>query len=131
MQITKLKDLGVITAALPVSRDFYVAQLGFTPVFVSDWYIHLKNGPVEFGLMAATAEAPAVPANGVWLSLGVESADTEYARLQTAGATLDAAPKDQPWGERSFIVRDPNGLGVNISQSIPPDEEFMRAHAKD
>ena len=79
--------------------------------------------------MAATPEAPAVPANGAWLSLGVESADAEYARLQAAGATLDAAPKDQPWGERCFVVRDPNGFGINLCQSIPRDEEFMRAHA--
>lgn len=129
MQITQLKDLGIITDRLPASRDFYVAQLGFTPVFVSDWYIHLKNGPVELGLMAAKPEAPAVPANGVWLSLGVESADAEYARLQAAGATLDAAPEDKPWGERCFVVRDPNGFGINLSQSIPPSEEFMRAHA--
>jgi hypothetical protein len=40
MQITQIKDLGVITADLNASRDFYVAHLGFTPVFVSDWYIH-------------------------------------------------------------------------------------------
>jgi len=73
--------------------------------------------------------APAVPAMGFWLSLGVESAEAEYARLQAGGAMLDAAPEDKPWGERCFVVRDPNGFGVNLSQSIPPSEEFMRAHA--
>lgn len=127
MQITQLKDLGIITGQLTQSNDFYVEKLGFEPVFVSDWYIHLKNGPVELGLMAATPEMPAAPANGVWLSLGVANADTEYTRLKSAGASLDAEPKDQPWGERCFIVRDPNGFGINLSQSIPVNEEFMRS----
>lgn len=129
MQITQIKDLGIITAALPASRDFYVGLLGFQPIYVSPQYIQMKNGPVELGLMAETPEAPAVPANGAWLSLGVESADAEYARLQAAGATLDAPPEDKPWGERCFVVRDPNGYGINLCQSIPPNEEFMRANA--
>ena len=62
MQITQIKDLGVITADLNASRDFYVAHLGFTPVFVSEGYIHLRNGSVDLGLMAAKPEMPAVPA---------------------------------------------------------------------
>jgi uncharacterized glyoxalase superfamily protein PhnB len=126
MQITQLKDLGIVTDHLATSRDFYVRHLGFEAVFVSDWYIHLKNGAVELGLMAAKPEMPATPANGVWLSLGVADVDAEYARLKTAGAAVEAEPKDQPWGERSFFVRDPNGLGVNLSTSIPVNEEFMR-----
>jgi uncharacterized glyoxalase superfamily protein PhnB len=127
MQITQLKDLGVVTDHLAASRDFYVQQLGFEPVFVSDWYIHLKNGAVELGLMAATPEMRAAPANGVWLSVGVADVDAEYARLKAAGAAIDAEPKDQPWGERSFFVRDPNGFGVNLSMAIPVNEEFMRS----
>ena len=65
MQITQIKDLGVITADLTASRDFYVAHLGFAPVFVSDWYIHLRNGSVDLGLMAAKPEMPAVPAGAI------------------------------------------------------------------
>lgn len=126
MKITQLKDVGIITGQLAQSRDFYVHHLGFEPVFSADWYIHLKNGNVELGLMAAKPGMPAVPASGVWLSLGIADADAEYARLLAAGATIDGEPKDQPWGERCFVVRDPNGLGINLSQSIPVNEEFMR-----
>ena len=128
MQIQSLKDLGIITENLPGSRDFYVNLLGFQPVFVSDWYIHLQHGPVELGLMAAKPEMPALPAGGVWVSLGVASADAEYSRLLASGATLDAEPKDQPWGERCFVVRDPNGFGINLSQTIAADPAFMQAH---
>jgi len=127
MQIQKINDLGIITNDLPQSRDFYVRHLGFEPVFVSDWYIHLKNGPVELGLMAPRPDCPAMPANGAWLSLSVASVDAEYSRLVAAGLTPEAEPKDQPWGERCFLVRDPNGFGINITMSIPVDEEFMKS----
>jgi len=128
MQITQIKDIGIVTDNLAKSRDFYVQHLGFELAFVSDWYIHLKNGSVELGLMAATREMPSAPANGVWLSLGVKDVDAEYARLKAAGALIDAEPKSQPWGERCFVVRDPNGFGVNLSTSIPVNEEFMRVN---
>lgn len=128
MQITKLNDIGIITDNLAKSRDFYVQHLGFEAAFVSDWYIHLKNGSIELGLMAATKTMAAVPANGVWLSLGVADVDAEFARLKTGNAAIDAEPVDHPWGERSFIVRDPNGFGVNLSMSIPVNEEFMRSN---
>src|SRR5262245_18751020 len=106
MQI-QIKDLGIITNGLKGSRDFYTTHLGFEPVFVGEGYIHLKNGPIELGLMTGKPEMPAIPANGVWLSLGVANVDAEYARLNSAGVTLDSEPMDQPWGERCFIVRDP------------------------
>ena len=128
MQITQLKDIGIVTDNLAKSRDFYVQHLGFEAAFVSDLYIHLKNGSIELGLMAATKEMAAIPANGVWLSLGVGDVDAEYSRLKANGAAIEAEPVDHPWGERSFVVRDPNGFGVNLSMSIPVNEEFMRSN---
>ncbi|MBL8236150.1 MAG: VOC family protein [Bryobacterales bacterium] len=130
MQIQQLQDLGIVTAQLTESQNFYTTRLGFQPVFVSDWYVHLKNGPVEFGLMAATPESPAAPATAVWLSLGVANADAEHARLTAAGVPVEGEPQDHPWGVRSFVVRDPNGLGVSIGHTIPMNDEFMRAHNK-
>jgi catechol 2,3-dioxygenase-like lactoylglutathione lyase family enzyme len=130
MQIQQLHDLSIVTDQLTASQDFYVTHLGFVPVFLSDWYVHLKNGAVELGLLAATPEVPAAPANGVSITLGVASADAEYARLKTAGAPVEGEPQDQPWGLRAFVVRDPNGLGIFIAQTIPMNEEFMRSNNK-
>lgn len=125
MQIQQIKDIGIITNDLDRSRDFYVRHLGFEAVYASPKYVHLKNGPLELGVMAATAGLPAMPSNGVWLSVEVADVDAEYNRLKAAGLPTDAEPKDQPWGERAFVVRDPNGFGVNISKTIPVDDEFM------
>lgn len=126
------KDIGVVTKDLTASRDFYVNHLGFQPVFVSDWYIHLANGPVQIGLMKEGVEhqpsgLQAANNGGVWFSFDVADVDAEYRRLAAAGARIDGEPKDEKWGERHFVVWDPNGLAINISMAIPADEEFMRS----
>jgi uncharacterized glyoxalase superfamily protein PhnB len=133
----QFKDFGIVTRQLEQTRDFYVQHLGFNAVFSSDWYYHLKNGPLEIGVMKEGAEsmpetlrAP-YEGNGLWLSFEVEDVDAEYARLTTAGARVDGPPEDKPWGERCFIVRDPNGLALNLSKTIPPSPEFLASLPQD
>jgi len=106
MQIQQLKDLGIITGQLTASRDFYVSHLGFEPVFVSDWYIHLKNGPVELGLMAGKPEMPAANASGVWVSLGVANVDAEYSRLERR---LTQSPRTSPGASAASWCAIPMG----------------------
>lgn len=126
----KHRDFGIITPHIAASQAFYVSYLGFQPVFESDWYVHLKNGDIELGLMApgqkmqpSCLQEPYAGA-GVWISFEVDDVDAEYERLHAAGAPCDAPPQDRPWGERQFLVRDPNGFAVNIAKSIPADPAF-------
>jgi catechol 2,3-dioxygenase-like lactoylglutathione lyase family enzyme len=126
----KHRDFGIITPQIAASRDFYVTHLGFTAVFEADWYVHLKNGDIELGLMApGQAKQPACfqqpySGAGIWISFEVEDVDAEYARLQAAGVPAEEPPQDRPWGERQFVVRDPNGFAINFAKSIPVDPSF-------
>ncbi len=126
----KHRDFGIITSQLAASRDFYVTHFGFTAVYEAEWYIHLKNGDVELGLMAPGLEKQppcmqaAYSGDGIWLSFEVEDVDAEYDRLQSDGVKAEEPPQDRPWGERQFVVRDPNGFVVNIAKSIPVDPAF-------
>lgn len=60
------------------------------------------------------------PAGGTSMSihLHVDNADDVIARAVDAGGTLDMAPQDQFYGERSGIFRDPFGHRWNIGHSI-------------
>jgi catechol 2,3-dioxygenase-like lactoylglutathione lyase family enzyme len=126
----KHRDFGIITPNIAATQAFYVNHLGFQAVYEADWYVHLKNGEIELGLMAPGL--PTQPAAfqqsyggaGVWISFEVEDVDAEYERLQAAGVSCDAPPQDRPWGERQFVVRDPNGFALNIAKSIPADPAF-------
>lgn len=76
------------------------------------------RGPVSIGGTSIT------------MHLHVDNADALIDRAIAAGATLERAPKDEFYGERSGCVRDPFGhrwtIGHNIEDVAP--EEMQRRY---
>lgn len=66
----------------------------------------------------------------VTIHLHVDNADALIQRAVDAGATLERAPKDEFYGERSGVVRDPFGHRWNIGHSIEAitPEEMQRRY---
>jgi uncharacterized glyoxalase superfamily protein PhnB len=66
----------------------------------------------------------------VTLHLHVDDADAVVARAVAAGATLDMAPQDQFYGERSGVFHDPFGHRWNVGHSIEKltPEEMQRRY---
>ena len=50
----------------------------------------------------------------VLVEFEVDDVDDEFARLQPGAADVVLAPATMPWGNRSALVRDPDGNIVNI-----------------
>ena len=46
--------------------------------------------------------------------LSVENVDEFYKSLLSTGLTPSTEPRDQPWGNREFILRDPDGYRLVI-----------------
>jgi catechol 2,3-dioxygenase-like lactoylglutathione lyase family enzyme len=46
--------------------------------------------------------------------------DGLHARLVAAGHRPEAAPRDAPWGERFFHVRDPDGHELSLAWPLRP-----------
>jgi len=65
---------------------------------------------------------------GSSLGLTVEDVDATHARLDamrdTFPITLSGPPKDHPWGERSFLLTDPDGNRWEITQA-PADDGML------
>ena len=53
---------------------------------------------------------------GMWLVFDVKDVDAEYKRFQSMGVPIEVALRNEPWGDRHFVVVDPNGIGVDIVQ---------------
>jgi catechol 2,3-dioxygenase-like lactoylglutathione lyase family enzyme len=51
--------------------------------------------------------------------------DGLHARLVAAGHRPDAPPRDAPWGERFFHVKDPDGHELSLAWPLrpPPDQK--------
>lgn len=46
---------------------------------------------------------------GVYFSLSVDDVDEFYAGVKKAGLKPSTEPRDWPWGNREFLLRDPDG----------------------
>lgn len=115
----------IVTARFFETWDFYAAHLGFRTVAECDFYVHLQHpsgaqiGILRHELNGDTPElVTATDGRGFWLNLDVADADAEYARLISAGVGIAAEIEDKPWGDRQFMVRDPNGVLVAIAHRV-------------
>ncbi|MFV2054390.1 VOC family protein [Aliiroseovarius sp. YM-037] len=117
------------------TAEFYKTHLGFTPMFESDWYVHLqgaKNPAVNLAILRHDHETIPAGAQGVTrgmiLTFEVEDVDAEHERLVGAGVPVAQELRDEPHGQRHAVYRDPNGLLVDIVTPIAPAEEFAAGY---
>jgi catechol 2,3-dioxygenase-like lactoylglutathione lyase family enzyme len=132
--LTRRMDLTISTNKLEQSRDFYRETLGFSLVFENDNYIEmLAEGSTTMGVSFVTPELSGgekFTGEGIILSFEVADVDAEFARLKAAGVRILEEIRDKAWGERSFVINDPNGVHVYIYKSIPPTPEYQEVFDK-
>jgi catechol 2,3-dioxygenase-like lactoylglutathione lyase family enzyme len=102
----------IMTNDVAGTAGFYQAHFGFTPLFTSEWYVHLQ-----------LAGNPAVNL-AVLLNFEVDDPDAIHDRLAAAGLPILLALRDEDFGQRHFITSDPNGVLIDIVKPIPPSAEF-------
>jgi catechol 2,3-dioxygenase-like lactoylglutathione lyase family enzyme len=112
------------------TRKFYVDLLGFQVSFDHEHYLGLRAGPEgspEIGFMLPDAQAPSLYQGGLTFAFRVADADREHARLKKLGVAILREPRDEPWGARAFILKDPSGVTLYVSHPIPAALEFQAA----
>ncbi|MCW5620583.1 MAG: VOC family protein [Burkholderiales bacterium] len=117
---------GVITEKVQESKAFYVRLFGCEVLYEGEdgWVVLLKLGDSELGFMKPGLESqaeifrPAFQGQGMWIVVDVEDANTEYRRIQALGVPIEVQLRDEPWGDRHFVVVDPNGIGVDVVQRL-------------
>lgn len=123
----------LVTAKFAETWDFYTTHLGFRTMMECGCYVQLAHpGGAQLGVLQHEQNVPApelvsaTDGRGFWLSLDVADADAEYARLATAGVEIVTEIADKGWGDRQFVVRDPNGVLIAISHRIAPGARETR-----
>ncbi|MGI5350476.1 VOC family protein [Streptomyces sp. CA-250714] len=120
------------TARLRESHDFYTRLLGFETTFEADWYVSLRR-PEEPGYELALLdhthptipEGHRVPAQGLLLNFEVADVDAEWERLVTReGLPPVLELRSEDFGQRHFIVADPNGVLIDVITPIAPTAEY-------
>ncbi|MBZ9986749.1 VOC family protein [Mesorhizobium sp. BH1-1-5] len=116
---------------------FYVEHFRFKALFESDWYAHLQSAEdrrVNLGIVQGDHET--IPqegrgrASGLLINFEVRDPDAVYERIVAAGLPILRSLRDEPFGQRHFITRDPNGVLIDVIKPIPPSEEFLAQYAE-
>jgi catechol 2,3-dioxygenase-like lactoylglutathione lyase family enzyme len=116
----KLRHARIVTKDVRALAQFYQEITGVKPEG-SDDYLEFRTSDGVFAISSqqkmdehgAGATVPAANHSMV-LDFEVEDVDKERARLESIVQQFVLDPKNQPWGNRSMLFRDPDGNLVNF-----------------
>jgi predicted enzyme related to lactoylglutathione lyase len=117
----------VASELFTASRDFYTDLFDLAvSVELDDWYMQLmapEDPSLNVGFLKPDHEffAGRVALAGNYslvLTIQVDDVDQAYARAQLRGAEIALAIRDEDYGQRHFLVLDPNGLILNVMSAI-------------
>lgn len=116
---------------IAASLAFYEKQLGFERTFQIAWFASLRHPHAHAAIDLWQRSHPSVPAaaahapRGVLLALVVEDAEAELQRMRASGVPVLHELRDEPWGQRHFMVADPSGCAIDIVQRTQPTQQFL------
>ena len=128
----------IMTDDVAGTARFYRDHFRFRPSFESDWYVHLQSSEDEkVNIAILQGDHETIPASGrgrvsgLLINFEVEDVDAEYERALADGLPILLPLRDEPFGQRHFITRDPSGVLIDVIKPIPPSAEFLDAYAPD
>lgn len=123
--------LVLATADVPAITRFFTEALGLTPAFenemFSEFVLPSKFRIAFFKPVGASAQSfdEAASRAAIAIGLTVDDVDAVFARLDALRGTyahqVSGPPKEHPWGEKSFLLTDPDGNRWEITQSPSSD----------
>lgn len=93
------------------TRDFFVDLLGFEVVMDLDWVMTLAS-PDDPTVQITIISNDDMAAPGI--SVGVPDVDAVHAKAVEQGLEIAYELRDEPWGVRRFMLREPSGTIVNV-----------------
>lgn len=111
----------ICSADLPLSKAFFVQLLGLEVKYETDWYVQLcspHDQDLEFGVIQHNHEL--IPADyqsapsGMYLTFLVPDVDATYERALSLGVDILQEPRNEFYGQRRFLAREPSGCLLDI-----------------
>ncbi|MGS2761914.1 VOC family protein [Sinomicrobium sp. M5D2P9] len=123
-------NAGIITEKLAETKKFYTEVLGFGVTFENDFYLLLHTPDEESEISFLMPEhssqqplfQPAFAGQGVYFTIEVDDVDQIHRELKEKNIPIAIELRDEPWGDRHFAIKDPNGVGIDIVRYHAPEE---------
>jgi catechol 2,3-dioxygenase-like lactoylglutathione lyase family enzyme len=93
------------------TRDFFVELLGFEVAMDIGWVVTLAS-PTNRSVQVTIVGNDDMSAPGI--SVGVDDVDAVHAKAVEQGLEIVYPLRDEEWGVRRFMLREPSGTVVNV-----------------
>jgi uncharacterized glyoxalase superfamily protein PhnB len=98
------------------TRDFFVDLFGFDVAMDLGWVMTLAS-PDNPSVQITIVSNDDMSAPGI--SVGVPDVDAVHAKAVEGGVEIAYPLRDEEWGVRRFMLRDPSGTIVNVVTHRP------------
>lgn len=124
--LTGVTSLMLYVSDVKASVDFYKA-LGFEPATLKkdfaavrldgfELHFHDKNAvPGTYFKQESMAEPKGA---GLYIYINVREIDAYYRSIVDKGIITSTEPRDWPWGNREFVVRDPDKYKLVFAEKL-------------
>jgi catechol 2,3-dioxygenase-like lactoylglutathione lyase family enzyme len=126
----------VVTSRPAEVAAFYEQHFDLKITVDLGWFICLRRGDADWELAICERGHASVPAPVSALKdstnifgFVVDDADAIAAALTQAGVSLETEVVTEPWGQRHFYVKDPEGTWLDVIQLVAPDPAWLAANA--
>lgn len=115
-----------VTDKLAETKAFYIEKAGFEIAHDMDKYLQVRYGDEDgpelaFAASEALGTLPVFGGEGIIVSIPTEDADRKAREMESRGVKIMSGPETRPWGWRSFMTRDPNGVILDFFH-VPADD---------
>lgn len=112
----------ILARDIEETARFYETLCGLERLYTSDWYIVLTpNGELayEIGIIDEVSQFVPKAARGMfaggYLTLVVDDVWQVHTKAAEMGVDIVSAPGATEYGQTQMVIRDPNGIVVDIS----------------
>jgi catechol 2,3-dioxygenase-like lactoylglutathione lyase family enzyme len=93
------------------TRDFFTELLGFEVAMDLGWVVTVASPTNHWAQVTIIGnDDPAAPG----ISIEVDDVDAMHARASELGLEIAYPLRDEEWGVRRFMLREPSGTTVNV-----------------
>jgi uncharacterized glyoxalase superfamily protein PhnB len=139
--IRAASHLVIATADVPAITRFFGEGFELAPVFENDMFSEFVL-PSRFRIaffkpvgLSAQSFDEAASRKGAAVGVTVSDVDAVFLRLDALRKTfthqLSGPPKEHPWGEKSFLLTDPDGNRWEVTQAPSEDGLLVEASQGD
>ena len=125
----------VVTDRTAEVAAFYQQHLELQITLDLGWFITLRRDEADWELAICERGHATVPAavsaateSTNVFGFIVDDADKVATALTEGGVRLETQPVTEPFGQRHFFVRDPEGTWIDVIQLVEPDPAWLAAN---